>query len=255
MRAIVIGAGKVGFEIAKRLSEDGHDVVVIDRDEAVLREVEDNLDVLVVHGNGASARVLEEASIKDAGLFIAMTDVDEINIIACMIAKRLGVKRTIARIRNPEYQGLKNWTLSNKQLGIDAVINPEEAVAYEIIKFLRAPAATDIEYFADGKIQMVGFSVQEGSPIANKTISDASISYCTIGAISRQGEVLIPHGSTRILPGDDIFIIGKSGLPTENRLASWEKRPSRQERGHPGRREDGVHPCPVPTESTARSSS
>lgn len=215
MRAIIIGAGKVGFEIAKKLTEEGHDVVVVDRDEAVLREVEDNLDVLTIHGNGASTRVLEEASIKDASLFIAVTHIDEINIIACMIAKKLGVKTTIARIRNPEYQGLKNWTLSNKQLGIDSVINPEEAVAYEIIKFLRAPAATDIEYFADGKIQMMGFSVQEGAPIANKTIKEAHIAFCTVGAILRDGEVLIPRGSTRIRPGDDIFIIGKSGVPTE----------------------------------------
>ncbi len=215
MRAIIVGAGKVGFEIAKKLTEDGHDVVVIDRDESALREVEENLDVLAIHGNGASTRVLEEASIRDAGLFIAVTDVDEINIIACMIAKKLGVKTTIARIRNPEYQGLKNWTLSNKQLGIDSVINPEEAVAYEIIKFLRAPAATDIEYFADGRIQMVGFSVQEGSPIANRTIKEANVTFCTIGAILRDGEVLVPRGTTRIQPGDSIFIIGKSGVPTE----------------------------------------
>ncbi len=170
---------------------------------------------MTIHGNGASGRVLEEASLRNSDLFVAVTDSDEVNMVACMTAKRLGVKKTVARIRNPEYQGLPGGDLSTKQLGIDMIISPEEAVAYEIFKCLRAPAATEVEYFADGKAQMLGFKVQDMSPIAGMTVAEAAITSCTIGAILRDGEVVVPHGGTRIAAGDDIFVIGKTGAPTE----------------------------------------
>lgn len=215
MTAVIVGAGKTGFQIAKMLAEARHNVVVIDsRDEALL-EVNENLDVMTIHGNGASGKVLDDASLRHSDLFIAVTDSDEVNMVACMTAKRLGAKKTVARIRNPEYQELSGSDLSTKQLGIDMIINPEEAVAYEVFKFLRAPAATEVEYFADGKVQMLGFKVQDDSPIAGMTVAEAGITSCTIGAILRDGEVLVPHGGTRISAGDDIFIIGKTGVPTE----------------------------------------
>ena len=150
---------------------------------------------MTIHGNGASGRVLEEASLRNSNLFVAVTDSDEVNMVACMTAKRLGVEKTVARIRNPEYQGLSGGDLSAKQLGIDVIISPEEAVAYEVFKFLRAPAATEVEYFADGKVQMLGFKVQDESPIAGMTVAEAAITSCTIGAILRDGEVLVPMGA------------------------------------------------------------
>ncbi|NLJ60954.1 MAG: Trk system potassium transporter TrkA [Firmicutes bacterium] len=215
MTVVIVGAGKTGFQIAKMLAEARHSVVVIDSREEALVEVRENLDVMTIHGNGASGRVLEDASLRNSDLFVAVTDSDEVNMVACVTAKRLGVKKTVARIRNPEYQGLSGSALSSKQLGIDVIINPEEAVAYEVFKFLRTPTATEVEYFADGKVQMLGFKVQDNSPIAGMTVAEAAITSCTIGAILRDGEVLVPHGGTRILAGDDIFIIGKTGVPTE----------------------------------------
>jgi trk system potassium uptake protein TrkA len=197
------------------LAEARHNVVVIDSREEALREVCENLDVMTIHGNGASGKVLEDGALRNSDLFVAVTDSDEVNMVACMTAKRFGVKKTVARIRNPEYQELSGRDLSTKQLGIDVIISPEEAVAYEVFKFLRAPAATEVEYFADGKAQMLGFKVQDNSPIAGMTVAEAAITSCTIGAILRDGEVLVPHGGTRILTGDDIFIIGKTGVPTE----------------------------------------
>jgi trk system potassium uptake protein TrkA len=215
LTVVIVGAGKTGFQIAKLLAEARHNVVVIDSREEALREASENLDVMTIHGNGASGKVLEDAALQNSDLFVAVTDSDEVNMVACMTAKRLGVKKTVARIRNPEYQGLSGSDLSAKQLGIDVIISPEEAVAYEVFKFLRAPAATEVEYFADGKVQMLGFKVQENSPIAGMTVAEAAITSCTIGAILRAGEALVPHGGTRILAGDVIFIIGKTGVPTE----------------------------------------
>ncbi len=215
MTVVIVGAGKTGFQIAKMLAEARHNVVVIDSREEALREVCENLDVMTIHGNGASGKVLEDGALRNSDLFVAVTDSDEVNMVACMTAKRFGVKKTVARIRNPEYQELSGRDLSTKQLGIDVIISPEEAVAYEVFKFLRAPAATEVEYFADGKAQMLGFKVQDNSPIAGMTVAEAAITSCTIGAILRDGEVLVPHGGTRILTGDDIFIIGKTGVPTE----------------------------------------
>ena len=210
MTVVIVGAGKTGFQIAKMLAEARHSVVVIDSREEALVEVRENLDVMTIHGNGASGRVLEDASLRNSDLFVAVTDSDEVNMVACVTAKRLGVKKTVARIRNPEYQGLSGSALSSKQLGIDVIINPEEAVAYEVFKFLRTPTATEVEYFADGKVQMLGFKVQDNSPIAGMTVAEAAIT-CTIGAILRDGEVL----PREIDSGEIYFHHWETGVPTE----------------------------------------
>lgn len=218
LTVVVVGAGKIGFQLAKMLAEARHNVVVVDSREEALTEVRENLDVMTVHGNGASGQVLEDAGLRDSDLFVAVTDSDEVNMVACMTAKHFGVKKTVARIRNSEYQGLSDSELSTKRLGIDVIINPEETVAYEVFKHLRTPDAIEVEYFADGKAQMLGFRVQENSPIAGMTLEEAALTSCTVGAILRGGEALVPHGGTQILPGDDIFIVGKTGVPTE---MSW----------------------------------
>ena len=215
LTVIIVGAGKTGFQIAKILARAKHNVVVIDSREKALREVSENLDVMTIHGNGASGKTLENAALQNSDLFVAVTDSDEVNIVACVIAKRLGIKITVARVRNPEYQQTSEGGLATKQLGIDIIISPEEAVAHEVFNFIKTPAATEIEYFANGKVQVLGFKVEENSSIANMTVANASITRCTIGAILRDGEVIVPHGGTRILQGDIVFIIGKTGALTE----------------------------------------
>jgi len=209
VQVIVIGAGDVGYEIASRLSRDNHDVVVIERDPDRAERVNNNLDVLVVQGNGASARVLEEAGIKKAELLIAVTGLDEYNIVACMLAKRYGVEKTVARIRNQEY-GAKNSVLSNETLGIDLVIDPERVAAMEIVKTLKNPAATDVDFFAGGRVQMLGFRVDAEAPIVGRKLSELSLS-ALIGAIARNGDVLIPGGNDIIQANDTVFVIGKTG--------------------------------------------
>ena len=218
VKAVFVGAGKVGFELARRLGIEGHDVVVIDHDSVALREVEENLDVMVVHGSGTSSKLLKQVGVQDAGLFVAVTESDEVNMVACMTAKHLGIPLTVARIRNHEAGLVSNGGLTYKDFGIDRVINAEEAVAYEITKLLKSPAATDVEYFADGKVQMLGFRVQEGSVLAGKTVKDARLTHATIGAILRDGNVIVPHGDTTIATRDEILVIGKTGVPTE---AGW----------------------------------
>ncbi|HHY36174.1 MAG TPA: Trk system potassium transporter TrkA [Firmicutes bacterium] len=213
MQVIVIGAGDVGYEIASRLSRDNHDVVVIERDPDRAERVNNNLDVLVVQGNGASARVLEEAGIKKAELLIAVTGLDEYNIVACMLAKRYGVEITVARIRNQEY-GAKTSVLSNEDLGIDLVIQPERVAAMEIVRLLKNPAATDVDFFAQRKVQMLGFRVDAEAPIVGKKLSQLSLNVL-IGAIARNGDVIIPGGDDIILANDTVFVIGKTGSMSE----------------------------------------
>ncbi len=215
MKAVVVGVGKVGFELARKLAEEGHDVVLIDQNDNVLKEADEHLDVQILTGNGASLALLEEASVRHSDLFIAVTDIDEVNIVSCMIAKKIGAKRTVARLRETVFGDSTNGLLTSKDLGIDLIAKPEEDVAYHIVKLLRAPAATEVEYLAGGKVQMLGFRIQDGSPLAHKTIEQAKLAYCTIGAILRDGDTLVPQGSTRLYPGDEIFIIGKTGVPSE----------------------------------------
>ncbi len=209
MQVIVIGAGEVGYEIASRLSRSNQDVVVIEKDPALVERVENNLDVLVLQGNGASARILEEAGIRKTELLIAVTGFDECNVMACMLAKRYGVELTVARIRNQEY-GAKNSVLSNEDLGIDLVIDPERVAAMEIVRLLKNPAATDVEYFAQKKVQMLGFRVDAEAPIVGRKLSELSLGVL-IGAIARNGDVIIPGGDDVIQAHDTVFVVGKTG--------------------------------------------
>lgn len=211
MRVVVIGAGEVGFYIAQRLSEEGQDVVVIDRNERALQRVAEALDVMTLLGNGGSARVLEQAGIKQATMLIAVTQTDEANVIACMLAKKFGVAKTVARVRGDDF-GDRDNLLSNEELGIDLTINPERVVAREIIKLLKTPAATEVDYFANNKVEMLGFRVHQEAEIVGKKVRELPLSRdCLIVAIARNGDVIIPRGDDEIIAHDTIFVLGKAG--------------------------------------------
>ena len=137
MRIIVIGAGKVGYTLAEHLTQEEHDVTVIDKDDAVIERCSGSLDVICLKGNGANAKILLEAGVDKANIVIASTESDETNMLACLIAKRLGAGYTIARIRDPEFN--ESQTLLQNELGIDVAINPERATALEISRLLRYP--------------------------------------------------------------------------------------------------------------------
>ena len=212
MRILLVGDGKVGHTLAEQLISEDHDVVIIDRDDEVVRKAEDTLDAMCVHGNGANAKTLIEASVDKADIVVAATASDETNMLCCLIAKRLGAKYTIARIRDPEYN--ESLTLLQHELGIDMTLNPERATALEISRLLRFPFASNIESFAKGRVEMVEFRAQEGDAIVGLPLKALSgklpnlprVLYC---AVERDGEVSIPNGDFVIQTGDRVHVAGE----------------------------------------------
>ena len=211
MKITVIGSGKVGMEITRRLAEEGHDLVVIDKDESKLAKIlENNLDVMVMKGSGSSAKMLKSPDVTDSDLLVAVTNSDEINMIACMMAKKLGIPKTVARIRDPDYA--RDLVVSKEDLGLDLVVNPEYYAAMEINRLLTVALPVHTEVFARGKVQMADITIDETmSAFTNKKLLNVNLpKSCLIVAISRRGEMVIPGGKDLILPGDTLYILGHS---------------------------------------------
>lgn len=212
MRILVVGDGKVGHTLAQELISEGHDVVIIDRNDEVVRKAEDMLDAMCIHGNGANAKTLLDAGVEKADIVVAATASDETNMLCCLVAKRLGAKYTIARIRDPEYN--ESLTLLQHELGIDMTINPERATALEISRLLRFPYASNIESFAKGHVELVEFRAQEGDVIVGRPLKELpaklpslpKVLYC---AVERDGEVTIPTGDFVIHAGDKVHVAGE----------------------------------------------
>lgn len=211
MNIIVIGGGRVGYEVARNLSEKNQDVVVIEKNPEKASVLRDNLDVMVVENNGASALVLEQAGIKTAGMVIAVTEVDEVNIIACMLAKSYDVNITVARVRNSDYTQ-SSKVLTWEQLGIDIIINPEKVAAHEISKMLHFPDASEIEYFNRDKVMMLGLHVSKEADITERPIHKLPLPHgCIIVGISDEREkFIIPGGNDVINPGEKIYLLGSA---------------------------------------------
>ena len=211
MKIIVIGAGKVGYTLAEHLTQEEHDVIVIDKDDEVIEHCSGSLDVICLKGNGANAKVLLEAGVDKANIVIASTESDESNMLACLIAKRLGAQYTIARIRDPEFN--ESQTFLQNELGIDVAINPERATALEISRLLRYPFAGSIESFARGLVEMVEFRAQEKDKIVGIPMKDlaqkiSGLPRILFAMVERNNSVIIPDGSFVILPGDKVFVSG-----------------------------------------------
>ena len=211
MRIILIGAGKVGYNLADRLTAEEHDVTVIDRSEDVISRCQDSLDVMCIRGNGANAKTLVEAGVDRADVVIATTAGDETNMLCCLMARRLGAKYTIARIRDPEYN--ESQMLLQNEMGIDVAINPERATALEISKLLRYPFAGSIESFARGQVEMVEFRAQQddiiiGVPMKDLASRIPNIPHVLYTMVERDGDVIIPGGDFFIRPDDKVFISG-----------------------------------------------
>lgn len=211
MKIIIVGSGKVGFSLAEQLSREKHDVVVVDAREGALRRASDSLDIMAVQGNGVSAATLREAGADSADLLVAATNSDEINMVCCVTAKNLGTKYTIARIRNPEYTG--SLSELRRNLKIDMVINPEQTTAVEISRLLRFPSAANIETFCRGRVELMGFRLQEGDFLVGKPlhalpvqVKKLSMLFC---AVEREGEVVIPNGMFVPNVGDKMYMVGQ----------------------------------------------
>jgi len=210
MRIIIIGGGGVGFALARLLSGEEQDVVVVEKNPELARTINEELDVMVNCGNGASVIALEKAGIKNAEMLIAVTEVDEVNMVACMLAKKFNVHITVARVRNPEYYEGSS-ILTNEQLGVDIFINPERVAAYEIAKLIRTPNVGEIEYFAKGQIKMVSFFVDEDTKMIDQPLHKIPLpKESIVAAIERKnGDIIVPGGNDLINSGDKVFILGK----------------------------------------------
>jgi trk system potassium uptake protein TrkA len=210
MRVIIVGAGEVGYHLAERLSQENQDVVVVDTDPERAGRASELLDVMTVVGNGASIPVLERAGIREARILLAVTSQDEVNLISCLAATRLGVNYTIARISNPDYYA-RGSVLSRERLGIDLMINPEREAARETFQLLRSAAATDVANFAEGRVQLIGLVVREKAPVCGKTLAELGVEYqdyhYVVVAIVRDGETMIPDGASTIEAGDQIYML------------------------------------------------
>jgi len=211
MRVLVVGAGEVGFHLAQRLSEEHQDVVVIETDPDQADHASQHLDVQTVVGNGAALSTLEEASVRQASMLLAVTSHDEVNLIACLAAKRLGVEYTVARISNPDYYE-RDSVLSREQMGIDLMVNPERECARETFQLLQNAAFTEVAEFADGRVQLIGLKVKKGAPVAGRTIRDlrakfaGGYHYVTV-AMVRNGTTQIPKADSTIEAGDHIYLL------------------------------------------------
>ncbi len=210
MKVIIIGAGKVGFSMAQLLSTENHDVTIIEQSPQRQQVLEDMLDVQVIRGSGSSKSILESVGVQNADMFLAVTQFDELNMVACMLAKRYGAKTTVARVRNPEYIEIKEFSL-NDLMGIDLIINPERVTAQEIAEIVKYPEAMNVDYYADGKVQLLELELTADSPLLDKEIKtlDTSVPY-NIVSIIRNHTILVPSGSDVLKLGDHIHLMART---------------------------------------------
>ena len=211
MKVIVIGAGEVGYHIADVLSHEGIDTVIIDRDEERLREISETLDVQTVVGSGSSPEVLKRAEITNADMVVAVTDSDETNMIACLLAStqsRTPIR--IARIRNPELNG-NNPLFSTDHLNIDLVINPEQEAVNKMMDLLEFPGASEVFSFAGGRIRLLGFGIDGDAAVVGKQLSELRAMTpgvkVLITAMVREEKFIIPRGDSVIEAGDYLFAV------------------------------------------------
>ena len=208
MRIIVVGAGKVGTALCRSLVEEKHDVILIEEKEEVLKRLSKRYDVMGFAGNGANFKILEQAEVSNCDVFIAMTDKDEVNMISAVLAKQMGAKETIVRVRNPEYS---NAYFKDKNfLGFSLVVNPELLTARYIANTVEFPNALSVETFANGRVILMAFKVTENSQLSGMTMEQfrkkfGNILVCTI---DRQGELIIPDGNATMQIGDKIYVTG-----------------------------------------------
>lgn len=210
MNIIIIGDGKVGYTIAEHLAKEDHNITIIDNNEEALKKADDTLDVMCIKGNGARKSVLLEAGIETADILIAVTSRDEMNMVCCLMAKKICDIRTVARIRDPEYY--EEFSDLQQNVGIDVVINPEYAAALEIANILQFPSAMNIEPFFGGRVRMVEFRVQKGDMLDGLKLFQLGSKWpenTLVLAVERRQEVYIPGGDFEFQEGDKLFVMGQ----------------------------------------------
>lgn len=217
MNIIIAGDGEVGMHVAQLLADEHHNITFIDQNPLVLEDVASHYDVMTIQGSSISVDTLEEAEAKNADLLIAVLHDEAINLLTAILGKRLGAKRTIARVSNREFSSARNLDIL-KEKGVDIIINPEQEAAQEIVHLLQHTAATEIFNFSEGKLQLFLIELDEDAPVCNKTLTDLAQEYPDLNfravAVHRAGETIIPGGNDRFMAGDLAYVISKpDGVP------------------------------------------
>ncbi len=210
MRILIIGAGSTGGSLAMTLSAMNHDLVLVDKDESALRELEAELDVMSVVGSGSSPLVLEETGLAKTDIVLAVTSQDEVNILACLYAQQAGVKTKVARVRDTDYLASSRWDW--RKQGIDLLVSQHEESAREIKEILRFPGAVDIADMLDGRIFAVGVRLNQGSPLVRKKLERLAedheiLSRSRFIGVMRNQKLLVPSGDTLLREDDEAFVV------------------------------------------------
>lgn len=215
MRAIIIGAGKLGYRLADALNKRSIDITLVDNNDKIIERVNDHLDVMTVHGNGTDLELLRSLDLKNHDLVILTTSSDETNILISTMAKKLGCERTIARLRNPEYTSQTQFF--KEELGIDFVVNPDLATASEIVRYLLKNQRINVGQSKKNNVSLVDISASRLQDYVGKKLKDLHIDGLLIAAVSREGTVFIPDGETELRHADVLYIIGNAS--SLNRLS------------------------------------
>ena len=207
MKIVLVGGGKVGFALCRSLVAENHDVVLIEQDEAVLNHIVSRFDIMGLLGNGADFAILEQAGVQECDIFIALTEHDEVNMISAVLAKKMGAKETIVRVRNPEYSN--SYFKEKNILGFSLIVNPELLAARAISNIIDFPNALSVERFAGGRVSLMEFVVKDASGLCQMPISEFRKKFDVIVcALERNHELIIPGGEMTLQDKDRIFVTG-----------------------------------------------
>lgn len=208
MKIVLVGGGKVGFALCRSLVAENHDVVLIEQDEAVLNHIVSRFDIIGLLGNGADFAILEQAGVQECDIFIALTEHDEVNMISAVLAKKMGAKETIVRVRNPEYSNA--YFKEKNILGFSLIVNPELLAARAISNIIDFPNALSVERFAGGRVSLMEFVVKDSSGLCQMPISDFRKKFgnVIVCAMERDHQLMIPSGDVTIQDKDRIFVTG-----------------------------------------------
>jgi trk system potassium uptake protein TrkA len=212
LKIVIAGMGDVGYHLAKQLSSEEHDIIAIDMNQQRLSYSDSMADILTISGSSTNISTLREARVDRADLFVAVTSYEEINVTSAILAKKLGAKKTIARIGNSEYLDT-HVDINFADIGVDFMIYPEELAAREVVNLILRSAATDVMDFEDGKLSVIGLRLDKDAPVIKKTIVEIAKEFESfdfrIVALHRNFRTMIPKGNDRFLPNDQVFVIAK----------------------------------------------
>lgn len=212
MRVLIIGAGSAGRHLAAKLSEERHDIVIIDHNEEVLADIAVQFDIQTIHGEGSSPRVLEKAGLFQTDLLVAVSDVDEVNLLACAFAHAAEVPRKVARVSNPDFLHA-HAKLDLQKMGVDLVINQKEECADEIYTILRMPGTLEAVDMLEGRVLAIGLKIHMDSPLVSQTLTNFPnpelLQHVRFIGVMRADDLIIPKGDTELMIGDDIYLCGE----------------------------------------------